>query len=75
MIREMRQEKGPRFLSNIPAENGEFVRRAAKETGFDIMIRDGTVSGRGRISVWTNEPRKRDHGPFWQAYRAMLEST
>ena len=62
----------PRFLSNVPGENRDFIRQAAEETGFDIVIHDGTVGGRGCISVWTNEPRRRDHGPFWQAYRHLM---
>ena len=70
-----RSASRPRFLSNVPGENKGFIRQAAEETGFDIVIRDGTVSGRGCISVWTNEPRRRDHGPFWRTYRRLVKES
>jgi len=47
----------PRFHTNIPAENAEFIRQATRETGFDIVTGKDTYSGRAsHISVWTNEP-------------------
>ena len=61
----------PGFLSNIPSENAEFIRKAAEETGFKITIRDSSVPG--DVSVWTSEPIRRDHGPFWQVYRQLKE--
>lgn len=65
-----------RLLSNIPVKNAELIRKAAKETGFDIEIRDDTQDDRGRsvlgcVSVWTNEPYGLDHGAFWRAYRRL----
>lgn len=69
------RSKEPRFLTNIPAENSEFIRQAAEETGFSIVTRDDAWDDRrcllpGCISVWTNEP-ERDHGLFWQTYEAL----
>lgn len=60
------------FLSNILSEDAEFIRRAAKETGFKITVHASSVPG--DVSVWTSEPIKRDHSPFWQAYRRLKEA-
>jgi len=61
-----------RFLSNVPSEDAEFIHRAAEETGDDIVVGNDTYNNRAsHISVWTNEPTSRDHGPFWQAYRKL----
>jgi len=65
-------QSSPEFLSNIPSENAEFIREAAEEIGFSITVHDSPVPG--NVSVWTNEPLSRDHGPFWQAYRQLKEA-
>lgn len=65
----------PRLHTNIPAENAGFIHQAAKETGFDIITGKDTYSDRtSHISVWTNEPLSRDHGPFWQEYRRLVDA-
>lgn len=65
----------PRFYTNILAKNAEFICQAARETGFDITMGKDTYDDRAsHISVWTNEPLGRDHGPFWQAYRRLMDT-
>ena len=64
----------PRFLSNINAEREQFVHQAAETTGFDMTTGKayGACPQSGYVSVWTNEPLSRDHGPFWQEYRRLV---
>lgn len=65
----------PRFHSNILAEYEQFVHQAAKTTGFDIVVSNDTYNNRAsHISVWTNEPPPRDHGPFWREYRRLVDT-
>lgn len=69
----------PRFQTNIPAENSEFIRQAAEKTGFNIEMHRNAHDNRqrtmsGYISVWTNEPLARDHGPFWREYRRLVDA-
>lgn len=65
----------PQSLGNILAEREQFVHRAAKATGFDIVVGNDTYSNRAsHISVWTNEALSRDHGPFWREYRRLVDA-
>jgi hypothetical protein len=64
-----------RFLTNTLSEDTEFIHKAAEETGFDIVVDNDIYSNcTSHVSVWTNEPLSRDHGPFWQAYRRLKEA-
>ncbi|MFH1486541.1 MAG: hypothetical protein ABIH46_10755 [Chloroflexota bacterium] len=74
-IREFK-DNGPRFLSLVPAENCEFVRAAAAETGFAITAISEPLDKLGRTgyaSVYSADPRSRDTGVFWEAYHRLVE--
>jgi hypothetical protein len=67
----------PRFQTNIKAEHEQFVHQAAKITGFNITVQHeahGDYLQPGYVSVWTNEPLARDHGPFWREYERLRDS-
>ncbi|MBU1621841.1 MAG: hypothetical protein KJ604_20485 [Gammaproteobacteria bacterium] len=64
---------GISFMTNMKAGEADIVRKAADETGFNIVVRPATRNGEplpGSIGVYTREP-SRDHTPFWNRVREL----
>ena len=60
-----------RFLANVGYDDGKIIIKAAKESNFDVRTAPAHGKYLGLIAVYTNEPLKKDHGPFWDVYERL----
>jgi len=66
------------FLTYIRAELAPLIQQAAQETGFKVCAEVGVdkykKSKPAWATVWSDELRKIDHGPFWQAFDRLKKA-
>ena len=68
----------PRFVGNHSNDKRQIVEQAIKESGLSLFISEYVVDSSGYLikddfSVWSNEPRGTDMGPFGKAYRRLVK--